>query len=86
MENGTMRPLEEVAQPQGEKVIIFHGFSREELMSLINLLNSTPQLPKDIIMATTTETSLNWKVKELIEELAKEHEYFKAQEKRDPNS
>ncbi len=77
MSDSTMKPLEDTTPPSGEKVIIFHGFSRQELMSLINLLNSHSQVPKDIIMATTTETSLQWKVVDLIKELAKEHEYFK---------
>ena len=79
MENSTIKPLEESEFPQGQRVLLFHGFSREELMLLINLLNSHSQVPRDIIMATTTETSLNWSVADLLAELAKEHEYFKKQ-------
>ncbi len=82
MADDTMKPLEESEFPQGERVILFHGFTREELMLLINLLNSHPQVPRDIIMATTTETSLQWKVADLISELAKEHQYFKQQQKK----
>lgn len=81
MEENTMKPLEERELPQGQRVILFHGFTREELMLLTNLLNSHPQVPRDIIMATTTETSLTWQVKDLITELAREHEYFKKQER-----
>ena len=80
MSEDTMQPLEESELPQGQRVILFHGFTREELMLLINLLNSYPQVPRDIIMATTTETSLQWKVRDLIKELTKEHEYFKKQQ------
>ncbi len=79
MADDTMKSLEESEFPQGQRVILFHGFTREELMLLINLLNSHPQVPRDIIMATTTETSLQWKVADLLGELAKEHEYFKKQ-------
>lgn len=48
-------------------------------MFLINLLNSNPQVPKDTIMTTATETSLDWRVKDPLSELAKEHEHFKKQ-------
>jgi len=59
-----------------EKVVIFHGFSKEELNRITELLKKN--FPgQDIIMAITTPTSLQWKVGELISELKKEHEYFK---------
>ena len=59
-----------------EKVVIFHGFSKEELNRITELLKKS--FPgQDIIMAITTPTSLQWKVGELISELKKEHEYFK---------
>ena len=65
-----------------EKVIIFHGFTGEELETLIKILKKDFPKYKDTILATTTETSLNWKVKELINELIEEREYFKKQSKK----
>ncbi len=62
-----------------EKVIIFHGFTGEELETLIKILKKNFPKYKETILATTTETSMNWKVKELINELIEESEYFKKQ-------
>ncbi len=58
-----------------KKVVIFHGFEREELGSLIKVLRE--KAGKEIIMAVTTETSLEWKVKDLIKELIEEDEFMK---------
>ncbi len=64
-----------------ERTIIFHGFSGEELETLIKILKKNFPDYKDIILATTTKTSLEWKVKDLINELIEEREYFKKQNK-----
>ncbi len=69
-------------EKMNEKVIIFHGFTGEELEILIKILKKDFPKYKDTILATTTETSLNWKVKELINELIEEREYFKKQSKK----
>ncbi len=69
-------------EKKNEKVIIFHGFTGEELEILIKILKKDFPKYKDTILATTTETSLNWKVKELINELIEEREYFKKQSKK----
>ncbi len=59
-----------------EKVIILHGFSREEIFKISGLLKQAFK-GEDIILATTTPTSLQWKMSQLIDELKKEHEYFR---------
>ncbi len=65
--------------PDGERVILFHGFSQEELSALVTLLKGSPRLPEETILATTTETSLEWKVQDLIRELSQEHRFFHPQ-------
>ncbi len=60
-----------------ERVVIFHGFTREELDRVLRALKSALGRDVDLIPAVTTPTSLEWKVKDLIEELRKEHAYFK---------
>lgn len=67
-----------------EKVVLFHGFSAAELNTLIDALKRAPAFSREIIMATTTETSLTWKVQDLIQELTREKAYFKQQEKQRP--
>jgi len=64
---------------KNEKVIIFHGFTGEELEIIIKILRKDFPDYKNTILATTTETSLEWKLKELIKELIEEREYFKKQ-------
>ena len=64
-----------------ERVVLFHGFSAAELNGLIDALKTAPAFSREIIMATTTETSLTWKVQDLIQELTREKAYFKQQEK-----
>jgi len=75
--NDEYRKMEEIKNSGEEKAIIFHGFSHEELNLLIRTIKKVPDAPKDIIRAVTTPTSLEWKVKDLIEELSKEHRYFR---------
>ncbi len=64
-----------------DRVVLFHGFNPSELNALIDALKTSPAFSREIIMATTTETSLTWKVNELIAELAREKAYFTQQEK-----
>ena len=58
------------------KVILLHGFSNQDVTQILNAYKQIKNMPP-AIFAATTETSLEWKVKELIKELEKEHEEFK---------
>ncbi len=64
-----------------EKVVIFHGFTKEELNAALKAVKEALGRKVDLIAAVTTPTSLEWKVKDLIEELKKEHRYFKGRDK-----
>ncbi len=75
--NDKYRKMEEMKKSGGEKTIIFHGFSHEELNLLMKTIKEVIDIPGKIIMAVTTPTSLEWKLKDLIEELSKEHRYFR---------
>ncbi|WP_448375407.1 DUF3783 domain-containing protein [Fervidobacterium sp.] len=59
-----------------QKVVILHGFDKSEILKVMKLIKENFQ-GEDLIFASTTSTSLTWKVKELIDELKKEHEEFK---------
>ncbi len=63
-----------------QNVIVFHGFSREKLPVVMEAVKKAT-VGDDIIMAVSTPTSLEWKLKDLIEELLKEHEHFKTVKK-----
>ncbi len=68
-----MKPIKKLKSNSDKKVIIFHGFSGDELNIILDGLAKIENKPENIIMATTTKTSLKWKVKDLIGELVQEH-------------
>ncbi len=71
------KKLDEMDTESKEKVIVFHGFSKEELPALMKAIKEAAGEEEDIIMAVSTPTSLEWKLKDLIAELVREHEFFK---------
>lgn len=58
------------------KFVIMHGVDNETLKDAIKTVRSL-DLGR-IIFATTTETSLTWKLEDLLDELMAEDEYFQA--------
>lgn len=61
-----------------KRFLLLHGFTEEELHVLIKICK-TLFPDKDLVFAVPTDTSMQWKVSELIEEVLKEHEYMKQQ-------
>ncbi len=68
---------DEFEKLQKQPVILFHGFSGETLNALIDTLKQSPAFSGKIIMATTTPTSIQWKIKDLLTELAEERASIK---------
>lgn len=61
---------------ENQRIVILHNFESSEIAKIMKILREN--FPgKDFIFASTTPTSLEWKVLDLIEELKKEHEEFK---------
>lgn len=61
-----------------ERLLLLHGFTEEELPILMRACRTLfPN--KDLVFAVTTETNMEWKVSELIDEVLKEHQYMKRQ-------
>ncbi|CAD5244381.1 DUF3783 domain-containing protein [Thermococcus camini] len=58
------------------KFVIMHGLDNETLKGIIRAVKSL-NLGR-VIFATTTETSLTWKLEDLLNELISEDEYFRA--------
>lgn len=61
-----------------KRFLLLHGFNEEEVHVLMKTCK-TLFPDKDLVFAVTTETNMQWKVSELIEEVLKEHEYMKQQ-------
>jgi hypothetical protein len=59
------------------KVVLLHGFSREETLQAMRAIKAAARVPEDIAFAMTTESNRKWTVEELIEHVAKEHEFMK---------
>ncbi|MFN4224655.1 MAG: DUF3783 domain-containing protein [Fervidobacterium nodosum] len=69
---------------QNRKVVLLHSFEKSEILKLMKAVKET--FPgEEIIFASTTPTSLEWKVKDLIDELNKEHEEFKKMKQNQQN-
>ena len=82
MSDDSFKKFEDVSKKDESKVLIMHGLSKEELNLLMKLIKENFENYRDIIFATTTENSLKWKLSDLIEELSKEHQYFKDKNKK----
>ncbi|MGC8645171.1 MAG: DUF3783 domain-containing protein [Thermoplasmata archaeon] len=64
-----------------KKVVILHNFAREEYARLLDCLKSSGAYDNTIV-AVTTDTTVNWKVGDLIKELLIEDENIRKE--RDP--
>ncbi|MCL4412958.1 MAG: DUF3783 domain-containing protein [Candidatus Thermoplasmatota archaeon] len=61
---------------ENRKIIIVHNFDKGEYIDVLKVLESTG-LAKKTIVARTTPTTMNWKLKDLIAELFLEDEEIK---------
>ncbi|MGB9694976.1 MAG: DUF3783 domain-containing protein [Caldisericaceae bacterium] len=59
-----------------KKFILLAGFSNEEIIEFLKIYKANEKLPK-AIFASVTETALDWKVKDWLDELTKEDDYYK---------
>ena len=60
------------------RVILLHGFSQTELAAILKAVKAVAQDPQDIAFAMSTPTNLNWKFRDIIEDVRGDHEYLKA--------
>ena len=69
------RPKENYTVVEGRKIVIIHNISRENIKRILGSVRE--KFGNEVIFATTTPTSLKWKVGELIKELMEEDAYFR---------
>jgi len=60
-----------------QKVIVLHGFTPEEALVAMRALKATLPSAADAAFATSTETNLGWKLRDLIEHVAEEHRQYR---------
>jgi len=56
-------------------VIIMHGIPQEKLAIVMRAVRAA--LGTEVVFSITTETNLEWGVKDLVKELILEHEYMR---------
>jgi len=59
------------------KVILLHGFDREEIAKILKAVKSVAKDPQEIAFAMSTPTNLNWKIKDFIDDVRGDHEYLR---------
>ncbi|MDD3461573.1 hypothetical protein KU43_01630 [Mesotoga sp. SC_NapDC2] len=69
-------PKKEAPLTSGEVLcyVIFSGFENSYIGQIIKQIRQ--YLGRDLVFATTTESNMNWKMSDLLSELAEEHNYF----------
>ncbi|HTX72914.1 MAG TPA: DUF3783 domain-containing protein [Rectinemataceae bacterium] len=61
-----------------QRVVLLHGFTNEEAVSVLKALKSALPAARDAAFATTTDTNMDWKVGELMDHIAEEHRLYRA--------
>lgn len=67
-----------------EKVILFNGFSDDELDKIIKLIRAT--IGRSPILAVVTDTSKRWTFEYLVEHLIEEREWYKKMQEEKGNN
>ncbi|HVP19847.1 MAG TPA: DUF3783 domain-containing protein [Spirochaetia bacterium] len=59
------------------KVILIHGFSNEEAFRVMRAVKAAVADPGDIAFAVSTPTNLDWRIRDLVDQVRLDHEYMK---------
>ena len=65
------------AVPADERMVLIHGFSREETIAVMRAAKTAVSDPQGVAFTTSTPTNLDWKLRDLIVEVREEHEYMR---------
>lgn len=60
-----------------ERVVIIHGFTKEEIFSVMRAVKREMGVDSDIAFAMTTPKSVEMKLEDLIKDVREEHTYLK---------
>ncbi|MCI4434022.1 MAG: DUF3783 domain-containing protein [Thermoplasmata archaeon] len=76
----SFRKIEGNEEERGKRVILLHNFKDSEVKEFLELLKNS-NLSRSIV-AVTTDISLEWKVRDLMDELIKEDDEIKRKSRR----
>jgi hypothetical protein len=60
-----------------ERMVLIHGFSREETITIMRAAKSVSADPQGIAFTTSTPSNIEWKLRDVITEVREEHEYMR---------
>ncbi|MCF7949628.1 MAG: DUF3783 domain-containing protein [Spirochaetia bacterium] len=60
-----------------ERMVLIHGFSREETIAIMRAAKSVSSDPQGIAFTTSTPSNIEWKLRDVIAEVREEHEYMR---------
>jgi len=60
-----------------ERMVLIHGFSREETIAIMRAAKSVASDPQGIAFTTSTPSNIEWKLRDVIAEVREEHEYMR---------
>ncbi|MFO7729347.1 MAG: DUF3783 domain-containing protein [Spirochaetia bacterium] len=60
-----------------ERLVLIHGFSREETIAIMRAAKSVTADPQGIAFTTSTPSNIEWKLRDVIAEVREEHEYMR---------
>ena len=58
------------------RVIIMNGFRHDEIVRIMRVIKTLFDKPRDLIFATTTPSSLQMKLADLIVDMSRDHRYL----------
>ncbi len=70
------RGLRLYSVPMDQKIVLLHGFSREEVLAAMKALKEAVPAFAEAAFATTTATNVGWKLGDLLEHVGEEHKAF----------
>jgi hypothetical protein len=64
-------------EDRGYKVVYMHGFTQDEIGRIIRGVKSIVEDPGMVAFCMSTENNLDWKIRDLLNDVTEEHDYMK---------
>lgn len=64
-------------EDRGYKIVFMHGFTQDEMGRILRGVKSIVDDPGKVAFCMSTKNNLDWKIRDLIDDVTEEHEYMK---------
>ena len=65
------------AEDRGFKVVFMHGFTQDEMGRILKGVKSVVEDPGKVAFCMSTPNNLDWKIRDLINDVTEEHDFMK---------